>query len=127
MRPLRRGGVNKRRSAGGFRRNVSRTNVRMPEYGDFTGVFDFHSAMNAVAMANESFEAMPADVRARFHNDPQEFVSFCMDDKNMDEARKLGLVPAKEVEKAAELTGAGAGAPAGEVLPVAAATVVAKP
>jgi hypothetical protein len=36
MRPLKRRGVNKRRSAGGFRRNVSRThsrNMAMPMRG----------------------------------------------------------------------------------------------
>lgn len=86
-------------------------NVRMPTYGDFTGVSDFHSAMNAVALAHEAFDAMPAEIRSRFHNDPQEFVAFCSDDSNMDEARKLGLVPAAEVEKAAELAGVGAGGP----------------
>jgi phage internal scaffolding protein len=77
------------------------TGVRMPTYGDFTGVFDFHSAMNAVALANEAFDDMPADIRLRFHNDPQEFVAFCSDEANLDEARKLGLVPAAEVVKAA--------------------------
>ena len=68
------------------------TDVRMPQYADFDEVFDYHSAMNAVAQARESFDAMPADVRARFHNDPGEFVEFCGDEKNREEAVKLGLV-----------------------------------
>lgn len=67
-------------------------NVRMPSYGDFTGVNDFQSAMNAIAIANEAFDAMPANVRARFHNDPAEFVDFCSDKANLEEAKKLGLV-----------------------------------
>lgn len=81
------------------------TNVRMPQYGDFTGITDFHSAMNAVAMANESFDAMPAEVRARFQNDPGKFVEFCMDPGNLEEAKKLGLV---EATKAAAALAAGA-------------------
>lgn len=66
--------------------------VRMPTYGDFTNVVDFHSAMNAVAQAKESFDAMPAEVRARFNNDPAQFVEFCSKEENKDEAVKLGLV-----------------------------------
>lgn len=79
------------------------TGVRMPEYGDFTSVVDFKSAMDSLAIANEAFDAMPAAVRARFHNDPHEFVEFVADARNIEEARKLGLVPAAEVVKAAVL------------------------
>lgn len=66
-------------------------NIRMPTYGDFSQVYDFHSAMNAVAQANEAFDAMPAHIRARFHNDAAEFVEFCSDDRNHEEAVKMGL------------------------------------
>lgn len=71
-------------------------NVRMPTYDDFTMVTDFKSAMDAVAKARESFDAMPAAVRAKFQNDPAAFVDFCSDDKNLDEAVKLGLVREKD-------------------------------
>lgn len=71
--------------------------VRMPTYGDFTGVSDFRSAMDAVVAARESFDTLPAHVRTRFHNDPAEFVDFCSDDDNIAEARKLGLVPKEEL------------------------------
>lgn len=70
-------------------------NVRVPQYADFEESFDFHSAMNAIAMANESFDAMPAEVRARFHNDPGEFVDFCSIPDNIEEMRKLGLAVPK--------------------------------
>lgn len=80
------------------------TNIRMPSYGDFTGLNSFHEAMNAVAAAHESFDQMPAEVRARFHNNPQEFIEFCDNPANMAEARKLGLVPEAEIAAAAALT-----------------------
>lgn len=67
-------------------------NVRAPTYADFTEVHDFHSAANAIAEANEAFEQMPAEVRYRFHNDPEQFVTFCDDPNNRAEAEKLGLV-----------------------------------
>lgn len=77
------------------------TGVRMPVYGDFTGINDFQSAMNAIAVANEAFDAMPAEVRRRFNHDPGQFVDFCLDDKNRDEAVKLGLVPDRVTEAVA--------------------------
>lgn len=66
--------------------------VRMPEYGDFTGVGDFRSAMDAVRGAQESFMALPAALRARFSNDPQMLMDFLAKDENREEAVKLGMV-----------------------------------
>lgn len=66
--------------------------VRSPQYGDFVGITDYHSAMNAIALANESFDLMPAEVRARFGNDPAAFVDFCSDPSNFVEMKSLGLL-----------------------------------
>lgn len=66
--------------------------VRAPFYGDFTEVGDFRSALDAVNAARESFMTLPADVRARFANDPHGFVEFCSRDENIDEVEKLGLL-----------------------------------
>lgn len=66
-----------------------------PTYGDFDQVFDFHTAMNAVAEAREKFDQMPAHIRATFQNDPQHFVEFASDPKNIDKMREWGLaIPA---------------------------------
>ena len=65
--------------------------VRQPTYGDFVGVSDYQSALAVIESADESFYAMPADVRARFGNDPAQFVDFCSDPANLSEMRKLGL------------------------------------
>lgn len=71
-------------------------NVRAPTYADFSEVYDFHSAANAIAAANEAFMQMPAEIRFdRFRNDPAAFVAFCSNEANRDEARKLGLIPAE--------------------------------
>lgn len=73
-------------------------NVRVPVFEDFDEVFDFHTAMLAIKQAESSFAQMPADVRARFDNNPGRFVDFCTavspDGKtlaNLEEMRKLGL------------------------------------
>ena len=55
-------------------------NVRVPSYEDFGDtVFDYRSALDAINLADRSFMAMPANVRARFHNSPQEFLEYCQE------------------------------------------------
>src|SRR6266850_197815 len=76
-------------------------NVPMLLQGDFTNVFDFRSAMDMVVSARESFMEQPADVRARFDNDPQKFLNFVSDKSNLDEAIKFGLVRSESVAKRA--------------------------
>lgn len=66
--------------------------VAMPKSGDFSGAPDFHTAMNLVRQAQEEFVRVPADIRARFRNDPQEFMIFFENPDNYAEALKLGLV-----------------------------------
>jgi len=74
--------------------------VAMPRFGDFTNVPDFHSAMNLIRQAQDEFLRLPAEVRARFGNDPQRVMEFLEDEGNRDEAVKLGLVNAVPVEAA---------------------------
>lgn len=69
------------------------TNGRMPTYSDFSEVVDYHTAMNAIASSQQAFNALPATLRERFGNNPQRFVEFCSDDRNLNEARSLGLNP----------------------------------
>lgn len=77
------------------------TNSPMLLHGDFTNVMDFRSAMDLVVAAREAFMEQPAEVRARFRNDPQEFLDFTSEPKNLDEAIKLGLVRKESVERRA--------------------------
>lgn len=73
------------------------SDVAVPTFGDFSSmVVDYQSALNLVIEADEAFGKMPADVRARFGNDAQAFVAFASDEKNRDEARKLGLLVPEE-------------------------------
>lgn len=80
-----------------------------PIYGDFTAITDFKAALNQVKKAEEFFMMMPAEVRNRFRNDPQELLEFLRDDRNRAEAEKLGLI-----EKSAPDTGPAAPTPAPE-------------
>lgn len=53
---------------------------------------DFQTSMNVIRSATESFAALPAKIRDRFQNNPQQFLAFCSDPENKDEAIKLGIV-----------------------------------
>lgn len=75
------------------------SHFRVPEYGDFTNMHDFHGAMNAVRAATENFELLPADVRAKFNNDPGAFVDFATDPENRAEIKKLGLLSPEAIER----------------------------
>ena len=79
--------------------------VDMPVSGDFTGVSDFHSAMNLVRQAQESFMSLPGHVRERFSHDPGKVLSLLEDSANRDEAIKLGIV-AKPVEATRDVVAA---------------------
>jgi phage internal scaffolding protein len=63
-----------------------------PRYGDFTGIGDYHTALNQVIAAEDEFMSLPADLRARFENDPAQLIEFLDKVENKDEAIKLGLV-----------------------------------
>ncbi|AXH73668.1 MAG: internal scaffolding protein [Microviridae sp.] len=62
-----------------------------PLQQDFTQIYSFQDALDAVVAAREAFQQQPAAVRTRFQNDPAAFVDFCSDPANKDEMRKMGL------------------------------------
>ena len=77
-------------------------------YGDFSGVHDYHTALNAIIASESEFAALPAQLRNKFNNDPSNLVQFLDNPENRAEAEKLGLVnisqtansePAKAAEK----------------------------
>ena len=70
-------------------------NLRPPQYGDYSEIPDFKTAMNVIVDAQTNFMYMPAEIRARFHNSPQEFLEFCGDQKNLEEMREMGLAVPK--------------------------------
>lgn len=76
--------------------------VKVPLEGDFEAVYDFQSAMNVVRAAEESFMAMPAEVRSEFGNDPARFMAFVHDPDNRARAEKLGLIVPRETPTAPE-------------------------
>ena len=50
-----------------------------PRYGDFSGINDYHEAVNRLAQAEDDFMALPASVRAACDNDPGLFLEYVND------------------------------------------------
>lgn len=73
-------------------------NIRIPQYGDFTGITSYQDALNQVIAADEAFMKLPAEIRAKFQNDPEQFVEFCLDEKNRSQLAEMGLLSKKEAQ-----------------------------
>lgn len=63
-----------------------------PVYGDFASMPSFQEAFDIVAKAQDQFSKLSAKVRARFGNDPSNFLAFCGNPENKDEMRTMGLL-----------------------------------
>lgn len=73
--------------------------VAMPrqQYMDLSqGPQNYEELVNQVAEINEQFQKLPAKIRDRFGNDPQQLLDFVHDPANIEEAVKIGLVDAPE-------------------------------
>lgn len=82
----------------------------VPTYGDFSAVIDYRGALDLIRAADAAFMSVPADVRARFSNDPAAFVEFCSNEANIEEVRRLGLAPAAAAAAASAEPGSSASA-----------------
>lgn len=62
------------------------------QFGDFTEVTDFHSALNAVRSAGLAFMELPADIRESFNNDPARLLEALQLPSERARLEKLGVV-----------------------------------
>lgn len=60
-------------------------------YADLSALPDFQEALNTVVAGEAAFASLPSKLRARFENDPAQFLDFMSNPDNQDEAIKLGL------------------------------------
>jgi len=67
-----------------------------PQYGDFTAVTDFQTALHQVRQAQNQFMALPAELRREFDNDPGQLLGFLGDPGNRQRAVELGLIAQPE-------------------------------
>jgi len=91
-----------------MRSGVLPSNVRTSQgYMDVSGIGDYEQALTTVQRAEDSFMALPAALRARFHNDPSQFLNAMQDPTPELKSLliKLGLAaPQKKQQKKSEAT-----------------------
>lgn len=90
---------------------------RKATFGDFSEIGDYHTMLSGVRAAERKFGTLPADIRNRFNNDPQELIDFLRNPENDKEAVKLGLKDRSVLVKSAEPT---SNVAAGDAVPPAA-------
>lgn len=66
-------------------------NVRVPLTDEFVETMDYRSSLDKLMEADRAFMQFPAELRARFGNDPAKFVDFVSDPANIEETRKWNL------------------------------------
>lgn len=62
------------------------------EYYDCTAFEDYQQALEFVAAVEEDFYSLPSDVRQHFKHDPDAYVEFMSDPRNVAKAVELGLL-----------------------------------
>jgi len=70
---------------------LTHVNSRVGSYSDLIGFSDYHTSLNQIIAAQNSFNSLPSTLRSRFRNDPAEFLAFTQNPENFDEMVKLGL------------------------------------
>ncbi|AYP28742.1 MAG: minor capsid protein [Microviridae sp.] len=79
---------------------ITHFNTRQPSYG-YVEALEFRDALDIVKQGQDTFAALPSSLRARFENDPANFLAFVQDPNNADEMSALGLRSAvTPIEKA---------------------------
>lgn len=66
-------------------------------YADTTKIPDFQTLMDTITEAEDMFMAYPAEIRARFNNNPAEMLDWASDPKNEQAATQLGILKTKEL------------------------------
>lgn len=75
-------------------------------YADLSNLPDYQTALNTVAAGEAAFASLPSKLRARFENDPAQFLAFLEDPANQDEIIALGLAVDKRPPPAPPQNGA---------------------
>lgn len=75
---------------------IDHVNPGTPLYGDFSGAVDYQSSIHLIQAANDSFDALPSDLRARFENNPDNLISFIKNPENNQAAIDLDLLPGEK-------------------------------
>ncbi|QXP08210.1 MAG: internal scaffolding protein [Arizlama microvirus] len=63
-------------------------------YGDFSNVTDYRTAVETIRAAEDAFYEIPAQIRQKFDNNPDNFIKFATDPSNKQALQEMGLANA---------------------------------
>lgn len=72
-------------------------------YAEIPTSYDYKKMLDRIISIDQKFNALPADVRSKFGNDPDQILKYLKDPKNEKEARELGLLRKLTLEEKLEL------------------------
>lgn len=75
---------------------IDHVNRRQPEYGEVIAG-DYRVWMDKLNAVQEMFMELPAEIRKRFENKPEEFLAYVQDPSNAGELEKLGMATPRPV------------------------------
>lgn len=70
----------------------------IPQYGDFSSLPDYQTALNTIQQADEAFLSLDSKIRARFDNNPGALIDFLQNPANLKEAIDLGIIEKPPLE-----------------------------
>lgn len=70
---------------------INLINANVGRYADLTEITDLGEMLEAVKFAKETFMTIPGELRAKFDNDPENFIAYLNDPQNDEEAIKYGF------------------------------------
>jgi len=71
---------------------------RTPLYADVSNVPDYQTLLNTINQVRDLFMTYPAEIRAKFNNDPAIMLDYIEKPENRDTAVQLGLLPGAPTE-----------------------------
>lgn len=73
--------------------------------GDFTKIVGLQGIMEKIIKAQEKFWELPSKIREeKFENEPQKYIEYMNNPKNIPDAIRLGIISKKPAEKEPEKT-----------------------
>lgn len=76
-----------------------------PVFADVSREFDYRDSLDRIASIQDAFDTLPAEVRARFSNDPANLLDALVDESRVDELVDLGILNRPAADPASRIAG----------------------
>lgn len=77
---------------------ITHYSAKQMVYADLANIPDYPDALQKIIQAQNAFSELNAETRNFFANDPNRFIEFLKDEKNIDKGVELGIYVPKKIE-----------------------------